>query len=248
MSLRGRDARPRPLHDRRVERAAGALLPSLEAAIEERVRQRRRERRRRVLLVQVAVSGAIGAAFAVAIVLAQLRGGLPTSVADAPAPSRPAAVAAVASAVSALPQQTAIAEPVAAGAPGHAGATAREDLRAALARWIAATNARDFEAQQSFYPPTVEAFYRARNVDRAAVLAEKVHVFGRATVIDLRVGEPDITVEAAGSAATMRFRKRYVIAGPRVNRRGEVLQELRWVKTEPGWQIVSERDVKVLSR
>ena len=44
----------------------------------------------------------------------------------------------------------------------------------------------------------------------------------------------------------MRFRKRYVIRGERLNRRGEVEQELRWTETDDGWRIVSERDVRVI--
>ena len=44
----------------------------------------------------------------------------------------------------------------------------------------------------------------------------------------------------------MRFRKSYVLGGPRGERRGAVLQELRWVLTADGWKILSERDAKVL--
>ncbi len=43
----------------------------------------------------------------------------------------------------------------------------------------------------------------------------------------------------------MRFRKRYNIEGIR-NSRGEVLQELRWAKTDEGWKIIGERDVRVI--
>jgi hypothetical protein len=37
----------------------------------------------------------------------------------------------------------------------------------------------------------------------------------------------------------------YVIKGE-LNRTGEVLQELRWVKQEDGWKITSERDLRVI--
>ena len=46
----------------------------------------------------------------------------------------------------------------------------------------------------------------------------------------------------------MRFRKRYVISGPRIDRRGEVVQELRWIETVDGWKIDSERDMQVVRR
>jgi hypothetical protein len=45
----------------------------------------------------------------------------------------------------------------------------------------------------------------------------------------------------------MRFRKKYAISGGGVGeRRGEVLQELRWQRTPDGWKIVGERDLRVL--
>ena len=56
---------------------------------------------------------------------------------------------------------------------------------------------------------------------------------------------PQILLDAGGRSARMYFRKTYVIEG-RVNRQGEVLQELRWVKGDDGWRIVSERDLRVI--
>jgi hypothetical protein len=101
----------------------------------------------------------------------------------------------------------------------------------------------------SFDPATLRAFYLARNVPRAAVRAEKVRVFGRATGVDVQAEAPEIIFTEAGRAAVMRFRKRYEITGgPAGGRRGEVVQELRWQRTPAGWKITSERDVRVISR
>jgi ketosteroid isomerase-like protein len=119
-------------------------------------------------------------------------------------------------------------------------------LRAALDEWIAATNARDIERQMNFYQPTLEAFYLQRVVPRTSVRAEKARVFTRAKVIDIRAAEPEILFNDAGRTAVMRFRKSYVITGGGQDRRGEVIQELRWRRTPDGWRITSERDVKVL--
>jgi hypothetical protein len=121
----------------------------------------------------------------------------------------------------------------------------RAALKTALDEWIAATNRRDLTRQMTFYPPTVSVFYRARNVPRTAVLAEKRRLFGRAEVVDVKAGPPDIVLDAPG-AATMRFRKTYDIRGPQATRRGEVVQELRWAKTPSGWKITGERDAEVI--
>ncbi|HVF67698.1 MAG TPA: hypothetical protein VM914_08550 [Pyrinomonadaceae bacterium] len=119
---------------------------------------------------------------------------------------------------------------------------ARSELRAALDGWIASTNARDVGRQMEFYAPNVEAFYLSRNASRAAVREEKSRLFSRARAVDVRASEPEIRLSRDGSKAVMRFRKRYQID----ERGGEVLQELRWLRTPSGWRIVGERDLRVI--
>lgn len=121
-----------------------------------------------------------------------------------------------------------------------------EALRLALKDWVAATNQRDIGRQMTFYGPTVNAFYRARNATSDLVRAEKEHVFRNADTIDIRVAEPQISVAPDGRSATMRFRKAYAIAGGGQDRRGEVIQELRWLLVNGKWRIVSERDLRIV--
>jgi ketosteroid isomerase-like protein len=125
-------------------------------------------------------------------------------------------------------------------------ADSRAALRGALDEWVAATNARDLSKQMSFYNARVNSFYLSRNASREAVRAEKARVLGRAETVDVRAFEPDIRLSRDGRTATMRFRKKYAITGGPGERRGEVLQELRWQRTADGWKIVSERDLRVL--
>ena len=121
------------------------------------------------------------------------------------------------------------------------------ELRAALGEWISATNARDIDRQMNFYEPRVSAFYLTRNVSREAVRAEKTNVFARASAVDVRADEPQITLSPDGRVATMRFRKEYAIEGGGQERRGAVIQELRWRRTPAGWKITSERDLRVVN-
>jgi len=127
------------------------------------------------------------------------------------------------------------------------GAEARAMLQGALDEWISATNARDIQRQMNFYNQTVNAFYRTRNVPREAVRAEKSRVLGRADVINIKAAAPGIRLSRDGRTATMRFRKKYAIEGGGEDRRGEVVQELRWQRTDDGWKIVSERDLRVIN-
>ncbi len=119
-------------------------------------------------------------------------------------------------------------------------------IRSSLYRWIDATNARDIDKQMSFYMPELQAFYLARNTSRNTVRLEKTR-FASSKSIDIRAEEPEIIFQDGGRTAIMRFRKKYRVANQRGNRRGEVVQELRWQRTNGGWKIFSERDIKVLS-
>lgn len=125
------------------------------------------------------------------------------------------------------------------------GNTERE-LRAALNDWVAATNARNLGKQLSFYRPTMNAFYRRRNVSVAEVGADRARVFERAHSINIQAEDPNIQLEPDGRTATMLFRKRYSIAGGGEDRSGEVVQELRWQRVNGRWRIISERDVRVV--
>ena len=126
---------------------------------------------------------------------------------------------------------------------------ARDDvalLHDALAEWIEATRRGDITAQMRFYPERVPVYYTWRDVAREAVRAEKVRVFGAASSLVITTDFPGVELADDGLTAVTRFRKRYVIEGPVIRRRGEVLQELRWTRTTDGWVIVGERDARVL--
>lgn len=120
------------------------------------------------------------------------------------------------------------------------------ELRAQLEEWIAATNRRDINKQMTFYAPQLAAFYLARNVSRDAVRTEKERAFRGASKIDIQADAPEIIFLSDNRTAVMRFRKRYIVEGRGQNKRGEVVQELRWQQTRAGWRIFSERDVRVI--
>jgi YD repeat-containing protein len=145
----------------------------------------------------------------------------------------------------------AVAQIVESNPPAAAGVGAPDDLaalRGALDSWVAATNARDLEKVLNFYGPEVEVFYRARNVSREFVRDDKTRSFRRAEAMEVSAGEPEITVSGDGSTAEMTFRKKYFVRTQGRERRGEVLQFLRWRRAGRGWEIVGERDLRVFRR
>ena len=129
--------------------------------------------------------------------------------------------------------------------PNEPPRDARTELRAALDQWVAATNSRDLDRLMTFYPQTVSVFYQKRNVTNDAVRAEKDRLLKAASSIEVRVSEPETEVSADGQTAAMRFRKSWDFVGVSP-RSGEVVQELRWRKTDAGWKITSERDAQVI--
>jgi len=138
-------------------------------------------------------------------------------------------------------------EPVAGRATdGHGEVDEANALRAALERWVEATNEKDIRGQMNFYMPKLLAYYLTRDTPREFVRAEKSRVFARATAVNVRAEEPEIVFIERSGAAVMRFRKRYQIEGGPQSGRGEVIQELRWRKTDGGWKIYSERDIRVI--
>jgi ketosteroid isomerase-like protein len=121
-------------------------------------------------------------------------------------------------------------------------------LRSALDEWIAATNARDLERLMKFYDSKLSTFYRARNVSQELVRADRARMFQRAEAIEVSASDPEIAMSHDERVAAMRFRKDYSIKVDGRDLRGRVIQQLQWQRTDEGWKIVSERDVKVLRR
>lgn len=120
-------------------------------------------------------------------------------------------------------------------------------LQSSLDAWVAANNARDIDRQMSFYTSTTERYYTRPNASRAFVRADKMRSIGAASSVEIRVRDMQIEIAPNGRTATMRFLKQYAIERGGNTSRGEVLSELGWLKTEDGWKIVSERDLRVIS-
>lgn len=111
---------------------------------------------------------------------------------------------------------------------------ARAELNSSLDNWVSATNERNIEQQMVFYAPKVNSFYRARNTSINDVRDEKKRVFDGVDAVNIETGKPKIMVSGNGKTATMLFRKKYSIKKGEQNRNGEVLQEMKWVKTKNG--------------
>jgi hypothetical protein len=130
--------------------------------------------------------------------------------------------------------------------PTRSGNSDAAVLNQELDAWLDATNGRNLRKHLSFYMPQLKAFYLARNVPREVVRSERARAFEKASVIEVHAVAPETIFVEGGRVAIMRFRKSYLTKRGAQTQRGEVIQELRWQRTDDGWKIFSERDVKVL--
>lgn len=81
---------------------------------------------------------------------------------------------------------------------------------------------------------------------RAKLCVARERAFERADLIEVHAIAPETIFVDDGRVAIMRFRKQYLTRIGARSQRGEVIQELRWQRTNQGWKIFSERDVRVL--
>ncbi|HEY1404440.1 MAG TPA: nuclear transport factor 2 family protein, partial [Pyrinomonadaceae bacterium] len=121
----------------------------------------------------------------------------------------------------------------------------RAALRTTIDGWLAAHNSRNLTQVTNFYMPNVSTFYLSQNTTRAAVRAEKARLFQSPNMIIRRTSDPQITLGQDSNTATTVFRKSYS-RGENSQSQGEVLQEIVWQKTNRGWKIISERDLRVI--
>ncbi|HZH29350.1 MAG TPA: protein kinase [Pyrinomonadaceae bacterium] len=192
------------------------------------------------------ILGALALAAVLGLLLYAWRKPSDDVAADANVNVAPAPVATPSVQAEATPSLTASPSPQPSVAMPAGAEKERVALVAAIDNWLAAHNGRNLSQVTNFYMPNVSAFYLTQNTTRAAVRAEKARLFQAPSMSIRRNGDPQITFGQDGSTATTTFRKTYTRNGSEQTQSGEVLQEIVWQKTNRGWKIISERDLRVI--
>ena len=125
------------------------------------------------------------------------------------------------------------------------GATT-DALREGIARWVLTMNTRNVDGHIATYDSRLSTFYLQHDVDRAQVRQVKAQLFREASKVRITTGAINLLISRDGRTATMRFPKSYTITSRDSVRSGEVLSELVWKRTDSGWRITSERDLRVM--
>ncbi len=95
----------------------------------------------------------------------------------------------------------------------------------------------------NFYAPVLEKYYLRPKASAGFVRADKANLFSHTNSVNVNVSEPSINFSNDNRTATMRYTKSWNFTGARADS-GQAVEELRWTKTNNGWKIISERDLR----
>jgi hypothetical protein len=126
-------------------------------------------------------------------------------------------------------------------------ATAEAALQATLAGWLASWKQRDLEQQVAYYAPVLDTYFTQHNVPREKVRKDKEYSFWLYTRVH-RYELSNLRIQwHSPREAVATFRKTWDFSG-RKRFSGDEIEALTLVKTESGWRIKTERELKVFRR
>jgi UV DNA damage repair endonuclease len=120
-------------------------------------------------------------------------------------------------------------------------------LQATIYDWIESWKRHDLQRHVAIYAPVLDTYFTKHNVTRDQVYKDKKYSFWLYTRVhqyDLR----DLRIQwRSANEAVATFRKKWDFSG-RKRFSGDEIEALTLVRTGAGWQIKTEREVKVLHR
>jgi ketosteroid isomerase-like protein len=124
--------------------------------------------------------------------------------------------------------------------------TVRKEVKEVLDGWADTTRDRDLDEHMSFYAPSLETFYNARNVSAAQVRKDRARAFERYSEMDVKLENVQVKPDPSGTRATVTFDKTWDFDGDEKHSTGSVRQQLSLTKAGDRWLITGEKDLEVL--
>lgn len=121
----------------------------------------------------------------------------------------------------------------------------REEVKAALDGWLQASINRNFENQVKHYADRLETYYRKNNVSVSFVRNDKQNFFDRYSVVDISISNLKIDVNSTTGQVITTFDKTFDSKGHNIYVNGSVQSQLRWIKNNGIWKIISEKDLQI---
>jgi hypothetical protein len=119
------------------------------------------------------------------------------------------------------------------------------EVKAALNDWVQASVNRNFENQIKYYADRIETYYRKNNVSVSFVRHDKQSSFERYSVVDISLSNLKIDVNSTTGQVVTTFDKTFNAKGNDTYVNGAVQSQLRWVKNNGLWKIISEKDLQI---
>lgn len=119
----------------------------------------------------------------------------------------------------------------------------RKDLTDFLLSWRTALEKRDIEAVMKHYAPRLEMFYADKDKDSSFVRAEREKLFAQYDIVRINLNKI-IYVTDSPALVLVELERSWSFVGKEQTFGGSAQQQMKLVKTDGQWQIVSERDLQ----
>ncbi|MFL6214119.1 MAG: protein kinase domain-containing protein [Blastocatellia bacterium] len=125
-----------------------------------------------------------------------------------------------------------------------ADATIRNEVMEMLNGWAEAMGRHDLDAYMSYYAPTLDAYYKRSNVNRADVRAEKARAFSRYATLDIQLNNVQIRADQTDERVIVSYDKSYDFAEASGHHFTGTARSGLWLeKSGNRWLITSEKDL-----
>ncbi len=119
----------------------------------------------------------------------------------------------------------------------------KKEIIGVLTAWKDSQEKRDIEAHLKFYGEKLETFNKENNKTREDVRADRQKIFEQYDVVGFRLDKIGMFIESENLVRLL-FDRSWTFRGKMGSSKGSAQQEMKMVKTDGVWQIVSERDLQ----
>jgi hypothetical protein len=120
----------------------------------------------------------------------------------------------------------------------------KKEVEGAITSWKEAAEGFDLDGNVNSYADTVD-YYKGGKIPRSKVKSNKAPAYSTYDTINVTITNMKVTPDSSGEKVTAVFDKEWDFANDAKVNRGQVQQQLTFIKSNGKWKISSEKDLKV---
>lgn len=124
-------------------------------------------------------------------------------------------------------------------------AAIRTEVSNVLDGWVAASRARDANANIAFYTDTLNPYFNRPSYAASKVRDERARVYEMYQTVDIEITNLKVTPDASGNTAIATFDKTWTFESSEKFSSGSVRAQMWFAKRGGRWLITGEKDLKV---